>query len=54
MRINKEWLKSHLMLKKPSEEQRISWHLEHAKYCACRPIPPNLWRESQRRTLGKD
>ena len=23
-------------------EQRIRWHLQHRKYCGCRPIPPKL------------
>ncbi len=22
--------------------QRVKWHLEHAKHCACRPMPAEL------------
>jgi hypothetical protein len=23
-------------------KERIGWHLEHTKYCACRPFPKGL------------
>jgi hypothetical protein len=23
-------------------DQRVAWHREHARHCACRPIPPKL------------
>ena len=40
--INKEWHLSPKMPSNPTEDQRLSWHLEHAKNCACREMPPAL------------
>ncbi len=40
------------MPKNPTKEQRIAWHREHARHCACRPIPEKLLkavRQSGRR-----
>ncbi|GAB4304000.1 MAG: hypothetical protein Kow0090_19580 [Myxococcota bacterium] len=42
MKINKDWHEKHRMSKNPSLEERIDWHIEHAKHCACRPIPKSL------------
>ena len=30
------------MPKNPTPAQRLAWHREHAKHCACRPAPANL------------
>jgi hypothetical protein len=38
--INRGWHEKHPMPKKPTQEQRIKWHLAHQKNCGCRPIPP--------------
>src|SRR6202142_3634432 len=40
--MNAEWHKKHVLPKGASLEQRIAWHREHEKRCACRPIPPKL------------
>ncbi len=37
-KINREWHEKHKMPKNPSEEQRIAWHLDHARNCGCRKI----------------
>jgi hypothetical protein len=29
-------------------QQRIEWHLEHAKYCGCREIPGKLKEEMKK------
>lgn len=42
MKINKEWHLKNRMPKNPTLEQRIEWHLNHAKNCSCRPIPEKL------------
>ncbi|MEP7166386.1 MAG: hypothetical protein ABI758_00225 [Candidatus Woesebacteria bacterium] len=39
MAINKLWHEKHRMPKNATTAQRITWHLAHAKACACRPIP---------------
>lgn len=36
------WHKAHRMPVHPTVEQRIAWHREHQKHCACRPIPKSL------------
>jgi hypothetical protein len=41
-KINKEWHEKNRMPKNPTIEQRIQWHLEHQKHCACRPMPEKL------------
>lgn len=42
MKINGKWHLGNRMPKNPIIDQRIKWYLEHAKNCACRPIPPKL------------
>ena len=40
--INAEWHAEHKMPVRPTDQQRIDWHLEHARYCGCRPIPAGI------------
>ena len=42
VRINKKWHARNRMPKNPGLEERIKWHLEHLKNCACRPVPQRL------------
>lgn len=42
MTINKEWHRNHRMPRNPTLTQRLQWHREHTKHCACRPIPEGL------------
>jgi hypothetical protein len=42
MALNRDWHLAHPMPKRPTEAERIAWHLAHAAACACRPIPPRL------------
>lgn len=42
IKVNSAWHGKNKMPKNPSTKQRIKWHLEHAKECACRPIPNKL------------
>ena len=44
-KINKEWHLAHVMPKNPTKEQRLNWHIEHAKVCACREMPDSLKNE---------
>lgn len=48
-KMNKEWHESHPMPKNPTLEQRMEWHIEHARHCHCRPIPPKLQDEINKR-----
>jgi hypothetical protein len=40
--INAEWHAEHKMPVRPTDQQRIDWHLEHARHCGCRPIPAGI------------
>jgi hypothetical protein len=33
------------MPKNPGTAERVRWHLEHEKECACRPIPDEVRKE---------
>ena len=48
-KLNKEWHLAHRMPKNATIEERIEWHLEHSKNCACRPIPDKLKAEIKKR-----
>ena len=51
MKLNKEWHIAHRMPKNPSYEQRLEWHIEHAKHCQCREIPGKLRTEIKKRNI---
>jgi len=48
MPINGKWHKAHKMPKNPTLEQRINWHIAHAKNCDCRPMSKKLLAEIKR------
>jgi hypothetical protein len=48
MPINKVWHEKNKMPKNPSDEQRICWHIEHTKNCACRQPSANLLAEMKK------
>ena len=48
-KINAKWHLKNPMPKNPTFEQRVKWHREHAKECACRPIPEKLLKEMKSR-----
>ena len=43
--MNEKWHAAHPMPKNPTVEERVGWHLEHAKECACRPIPDGIKKQ---------
>jgi hypothetical protein len=49
-RLNAAWHKQHPMPPRATLEQRIRWHVQHARHCACRPIPEKLKVEIRRRS----
>lgn len=51
MTINKEWHEKNKMPKNPKIEERIKWHIDHKKNCACRPIPKKLYEEVLKRGI---
>lgn len=40
--INQAWHEKHPLDPKARLEERIHWHLEHAKHCGCRPMPLDI------------
>lgn len=40
--MNKEWHAKNKMPLKATLEQRIHWHREHQKHCACRRVPKGI------------
>lgn len=49
--INKEWHLANRMPKNPTLDQRIQWHIEHAKHCKCRPIDEKILEEIKKRGI---
>ena len=50
-RMNKPWHELNKMPTKASLEQRVRWHLEHAKHCGCRPVPSSVIEEMRKRGM---
>lgn len=48
-KVNREWHLAHVLGQHAPLDERVRWHLEHAKECACREIPPTVAAEIQRR-----
>ena len=51
-KINREWHEAHRMPKNASEDERIAWHIDHAKNCGCRKIEGKLAELLQRRGIA--
>jgi hypothetical protein len=49
MTLNAAWHAGHRMAKNATTAQRIRWHQQHAKNCACRPMPKRLLAEIKKR-----
>jgi hypothetical protein len=50
-KINAEWHRANPMPRNPTMEQRIAWHVAHAKACRCREISGKLLEEMKRRGI---
>ncbi|HXS35536.1 MAG TPA: hypothetical protein VN721_02460 [Flavipsychrobacter sp.] len=50
-KINREWHEKNRMPANANIDQRIAWHLEHAKHCNFREIPENLKLEMKKRKI---
>lgn len=42
LKLNREWHEANRMPKNPSFEDRVAWHVEHQKHCACREMPQSI------------
>jgi hypothetical protein len=54
MSINKSWHQKHPMPENPNLEQRLQWHIAHAKACHCREIPDSIQKELTKRKIKID
>src|SRR5687768_11540627 len=48
-KLNKNWHAKHKMPKKATLSQKIQWHADHTRECACRPIPKSIQRKMMER-----
>jgi hypothetical protein len=53
MAINASWHRKHPMPERPSPEQRLRWHLAHARACGCRKLSASFLRELRRRVAER-
>lgn len=49
MKLNREWHSQHPMPRNPTMDERIAWHIEHAKHCMCRKMPDTIEEEIKKR-----
>ncbi len=54
MKINKDWHEKNRMLKNPTLEQRMEWHVAHAANCGCRQPSEKLQAEIDGYMARKD
>jgi hypothetical protein len=40
--MNKAWHKLNKMPANAGIDQRVAWHIAHARHCGCRPMPPRI------------
>jgi hypothetical protein len=50
-KINKEWHLKHRMPENPSLDERVKWHVAHARNCKCREIPAPMLKEIRKRNI---
>lgn len=51
MSINAVWHLANKMPKNPTLNERVAWHVEHAKQCACRPLHGKILEEIKKRNI---
>lgn len=51
MKINKEWHTKNRMVKNPTLDERVGWHLQHAKHCICHPLGGKILEEIKKRGI---
>jgi hypothetical protein len=51
--MNEQWHRDHPLGSGSSLDERVAWHVEHAKACGCRPIPDSVAAEVRARGLGR-
>jgi len=49
--MNRAWHEAHPMPKHATLDERVAWHVEHARECACREMPASIQAELVRRVI---
>jgi hypothetical protein len=52
MEINAEWHSKNKMPENPTLDQRVKWHIEHARHCSCRPLDGEILEELKKRYMN--
>jgi hypothetical protein len=50
-RLNAAWHRAHRMPKHATLDQRVRWHVAHARHCACREMPATMRAELKARGI---
>lgn len=50
---NAEWHLKHQLPKNPTLDQRVKWHMEHARRCPCPSKDQDILEELKKRYMGK-
>ena len=50
-KINTKWHLANKMPENPTLDQRVKWHIEHARNCQCRPLDGKILKEIKKRGL---
>lgn len=50
-KINKPWHLKNRMPKNPSLDQRVTWHVDHARNCQCRKLEGKILEEITKRGI---
>lgn len=51
MSINATWHLANKMPKNPTLDERVAWHVEHARQCKCRPLHGKILEEIKKRNI---
>lgn len=50
-KINKEWHLNNKMPKNPTLDQRVTWHVDHARNCTCRALDGKILEEIKKKGI---
>ena len=50
--LNATWHLKHPLPRNASLEQRVTWHIGHAKACGCRAVPKTILAEFKTRRIA--
>jgi hypothetical protein len=51
-KLNVDWHMAHKMPKNPSLDERVTWHVDHARNCQCRSLGGKILEEIKKRGIN--